>query len=517
MHVHAQPHTYTRTRLRTRQYTLITLFFTVLYSQGLLARPSAEKECACLLMAPLPTTLSAALLNTARAATARAEDGQLIYGPIATLWDEYLQTDAVRKLPARLRNPLTALCTEISSIANKHFDAFIKGSHPPRVITQTTLLNPHTNPNPNPSSITYAQAAATAVPSRQSTTCKPPPVIRQTRPDTRLFVRIGQEHKARAAGGYAILCALKKELGEHAPLLKEVQAVRSGYALCTDSLADLSSLEIHSECIIQLIGNCKLERQPKWTTYRLDNIPRTVRIISGLVPVQENTLAESIIDITGQKPVQVVETAQSKENGLYNTSWFVSFNTESHIILPKTLRILGIVATATSIVYKPKTIQCQRCFQWHNTRCCTRAQRCRTCGSSNHTEGNHSTRCITAKPHTCPARCLHCGGPHPADDPNCHLRLTHKGPKTKSQREAILRTTKAARVRACAAAGCSKAQANPRDTQMADISTTPTRAGPESPDPSPTPTPTPSARFRAAGNRFTPLAVPFADRLRSAS
>jgi hypothetical protein len=261
-------------------------------------------------MAPPPTTLSQALLNTARAANARAEDGQLIYGPIATLWDEYLESDTVRKLPARLRNPLTALCIEISSVANKHFDAYIKGSHPPRVRTQTTDPPPipttsNTIPNPLPPT-SYAQAAATAAPSQAQPTARKP--TRQARPDTRLFVRIGPEHKARAAGGYGLLCLLKRELNGQASLLKEVQAVKSGYALCTDSLADLVALEAHAERISQLIGNCKVERQPKWTTYRLDNVPRTVRIISGIIPVQGGTLAESIADTIGQKPIQTVET-----------------------------------------------------------------------------------------------------------------------------------------------------------------------------------------------------------------
>ena len=54
-----------------------------------------------------------------------------MYGPIAALWDKYLESDEVRSLPTRLRSPLTALYADISNTANKHFDAFIKGSHPP--------------------------------------------------------------------------------------------------------------------------------------------------------------------------------------------------------------------------------------------------------------------------------------------------------------------------------------------------------------------------------------------------
>ena len=75
-------------------------------------------------------TLSQNFLDIPRAASVRAEEGQQIFCPISAIWDNYLQTDAVRKLPARLCKPLTALCAEISSVANKHFDAYIKGIYP---------------------------------------------------------------------------------------------------------------------------------------------------------------------------------------------------------------------------------------------------------------------------------------------------------------------------------------------------------------------------------------------------
>ena len=51
---------------------------------------------------------------------------------------------------------------------------------------------------------------------------------------------------------------------------------------------------------------------------------------------------------------------------------------------------------------------------------------------------------------------MHYRGPYLADDHNCPLCLTHKGPKSKAQREDITRTQKAARTRACANAKCSK-------------------------------------------------------------
>ena len=74
-------------------------------------------------------TLSQNLLDIAKAASARAEEGQQIFSLVTAIWDSYLQTDVVRKLPMRLYKPLAALYVEISSVANKHFDAYIKGTY----------------------------------------------------------------------------------------------------------------------------------------------------------------------------------------------------------------------------------------------------------------------------------------------------------------------------------------------------------------------------------------------------
>jgi hypothetical protein len=86
------------------------------------------------------------------------------------------------------------------------------------------------------------------------------------------------------------------------------------------------------------------------------------------------------------------------------------------------------------------------------------------------------------------------------------MRRTHRGPKTKYERELILKESKASRVRACVLAGCKK----PQDTDMEEA-TTPDRA--DSPEPSPTPTPTPSSRFRNSNNRFIALSAAPSDRL----
>ncbi len=111
-----------------------------------------------------------------------------------------------------------------------------------------------------------------------------------------------------------------------------------------------------------MVGACQLERQPQWATYRIDNVPRTVRTLGGVGPVQGSTLIESILIAIGQQPLQVAETAQSKEKGLCNSSWFASFNANSYTPFPKSLYILGIIAYAMLVIYKPKIMQYIKCF-----------------------------------------------------------------------------------------------------------------------------------------------------------
>src|SRR5438045_7780486 len=94
---------------------------------------------ATLTMTPLPSFLHM-LMNSLQHALERLTDGQLIYGPIAALWDEYLQTDVVRKLPAKLHNPLKALCNDISITTQKHFDTFLAGTAPLSQ-TNSTIYN----------------------------------------------------------------------------------------------------------------------------------------------------------------------------------------------------------------------------------------------------------------------------------------------------------------------------------------------------------------------------------------
>jgi hypothetical protein len=239
-----------------------------------------RSTCTCLpatllsALAVTPPPLTRALANVVERATERANDGQRAFGPVAALWEDYIKSEAVSELPQRLRTPVIQLCKDLSLLATRHFDAYIKGSPPPRfadtpkLAANTPVIAP---PLPPSQPRTFAQVATTD-PAPQTTTGRSR-YLEKTRtksilrPDTRLFVRISPFHNARVVGAYAVLTALKNQLGDKAYLLKEVQAVKTGFALCTDSLDDLDSLYKHASEIEQKIGHCTVEKQTKWTTY----------------------------------------------------------------------------------------------------------------------------------------------------------------------------------------------------------------------------------------------------------
>jgi hypothetical protein len=87
--------------------------------------------------------------------------------------------------------------------------------------------------------------------------------------------------------------------------------VKSGFALCTNSLEDLIVLEKSIVLISQLIGDCIIERQTKWTTYCLDNIPKTVNTYDGSCIVNVGYLTTTILNAIGQTLTQTIETSQS--------------------------------------------------------------------------------------------------------------------------------------------------------------------------------------------------------------
>lgn len=451
-------------------------------------------------------SLQAALETTVKAASNRAAEGQKLFTPIASFLDKHLSSST--SLSPHLLGPLSALSIELSLVAQRHFDAFISGSTPGEALAPRQVPQPPSPPSTRPPSglaqSTYAVIASSNAPAKPKPTPPPKPTTqkkatqKEPLPDNRLFVRLDNSHAARGMQGYAILTKLRTLLGPDGPLLKEVQTTKTGFALCPTTPDALKALEARKDIISSSFGNCPVERGSRWVSYRVTNVPRKVGQITDtgydLLTVDSQAMAQAVLEATTLSPASVTETTHSISNPtLPYSSWFVNFPEGTLATIPRQLHLFGTVATAVYLPRKTTTIQCNRCWMWHNARSCARPPKCRLCGSTQHTEENHSNRCDTPSPHSCPPRCAHCHGPHPADSTDCLLRLKAGVAFTKRQKAEIRRTCFSSLTQARTDSGCTH---TPPSTEMAidssDESPTPNSTRPSTPPPPPPPSTAPS-------------------------
>jgi hypothetical protein len=92
---------------------------------------------------------------------------------------------------------------------------------------------------------------------------------------------------------------LKRELGDDAHILKEVQSIKTGFALYTDSLVNLSTLEGHKERLSLGIQDCTIERREEWTIYKVNNVPRSVQTLGITILIAQEHLIRAISEVTG--------------------------------------------------------------------------------------------------------------------------------------------------------------------------------------------------------------------------
>jgi hypothetical protein len=135
------------------------------------------------------------------------------------------------------------------TVAQRHFDDFIAGSTvaaptSPRPAKPPTP--PATRPSSGLSQPTYATVAnkAMAMPTPLAKAAPKKAPLKEPIPDNRLFVRLPEGHNARGMPGYAVLDSLRAQLGSDSPLLREVQATKTGFALCPSSPMPLGPLRL---------------------------------------------------------------------------------------------------------------------------------------------------------------------------------------------------------------------------------------------------------------------------------
>lgn len=449
-------------------------------------------------------SLSESLLAVTTAASTRAEEGTLLFSNIASILDEQLQGEPVKALPSHLRKSFYAFCQDISTVAQRHFDNHVRGSPRPPLPYMclpnpstalftppptTGSLTPPTEEATTPESVAGPQATRAQIPAQKHTPsyanaiASPPQIpapqashqLKKKAPpktpplDNRLFVRLPENHVLRAVSTYSIQNDLNKALGKK--LVKEIQTTRTGFALCPLSPEAQDSLEALIPQITALFsekGPCVVEKASNLVSYRIALIPRSFQGFQDnqitQIRVTPEHLSSALTEELGFTPTQVAETRHSTENPhTFSTSWIARFPSNT-TTLPRSLLLFGARASVKLLPKRVAVIQCNRCLMWHNERTCARLARCRLCGSTTHTENEHTPCSTTA--HPCPPRCFHCHGPHPADSPECLLRPKPNQVALTKQQKAQIRQSCAAAFLRIKTASCPPSASMPPSVQQ---------------------------------------------------
>lgn len=92
-----------------------------------------------------PSSLHEALELAASAATTRAVEGKQLYMHAADMLDKHQLSDEIGALPAHMKRAFKAFSEDISLVAQRHFEAYIRGN--PRPATPYTI-DPNTPASP---------------------------------------------------------------------------------------------------------------------------------------------------------------------------------------------------------------------------------------------------------------------------------------------------------------------------------------------------------------------------------
>ncbi|EED20965.1 conserved hypothetical protein [Talaromyces stipitatus ATCC 10500] len=154
--------------------------------------------------------LQTALLESTSAATTRASEGQKIFSPIAAFLDKH--RSQTTGLAPHLLRALTTLSDDLASS------------------TYATITQ-------------YAPVKSTPTTHSKAYIKKSMSLVKQPPPDNQLFIRLPADHAARKIEAYAIYFSLQSQLNLNSSALKEVQAIKTGFALCPSSPEALLTLE----------------------------------------------------------------------------------------------------------------------------------------------------------------------------------------------------------------------------------------------------------------------------------
>lgn len=242
-------------------------------------------------------------------------------------------------------------------------------------------------------------------------TLKATPPQGQSKEDRRIMIRLGPDHEARKAGSFELRQKIQ-ELVTDKSLVSDVWSVPSGVAILAPTPAQAATLMQSKAAIEERLGNAKVERQEKWSTFIVGPIPKRVRCLDGIRDPMDGLLLEELASVRDAIPIRFMNWTRKSESDDEPFGRIRICVPETRADkFPSRLRIFGEAVSIQRIQQRQQALVCTKCHGFHSTRTCARQHKCATCGTDAH-------------PGPCqkPARCLNCRGPHSSTDNSCPAR-----------------------------------------------------------------------------------------------
>lgn len=230
------------------------------------------------------------------------------------------------------------------------------------------------------------------------------------RPDDRLFLRVPPGHDMANRTPTDIRLTLVEITGLTLADIKEVQKVRSGFAIRARNQESYERLQ-HPYPFFEKNG-LHFEEAQQWHTYIVAGVPRALHGHRGSTPVDQLLHAEAKA-ATGEPPISCrLSKHQAAENDAPVRDWVISFARP----VKAGFKVFGS-KPARRVEKKAQVTQCTSCWDFHDPRNCNRAAKCVACSAPAHPQDQGCAG---------PNRCTNCHGPHKASDQTCPARPKRK-------------------------------------------------------------------------------------------
>jgi hypothetical protein len=249
------------------------------------------------------------------------------------------------------------------------------------------------------------QAPPKPAPAKQANLKPANPAGFSSQPENRVLVRLAPESPTRNAALFAVRTTVQEALGLKTGDIISAQAIPTGVALRPRNQEIRDRIVTEQAKVCTALQATKVELPQKWYSYAVQGCPKRISTLAGEWVDTQPLIHKEVLAQTGIKPVECRISRHQSDSP--TATWIISFlqPVESHF------RLFDSSDSARLITKKTPLMQCEKCWDFHDTRGCKRRPVCKDCAQLAH-----------GGPCKEPTRCTLCRGPHTAIDLNCPVR-----------------------------------------------------------------------------------------------